>query len=409
LRIAFLTSEFVTEITTGGGLANYLNKMTRALIDAGHTPEVFVLSFVGPAVIEHNGVRVHRVHPQVSGGLLRWMWNVPAIRGLGNLRRTIRMLSGARQLAAALEARDREAPFDVVQSADVEAPGLCIKPRPGRLDIVRCSFPIEPYAAVDADRKVLLPGWHAHFELKAVNRAQIVYAPSQFAAEYYQNRLKRPVYVVRPPALIEHASDAEPVEGLPDRFLLHFGQLRRRKGTDWIAQALPLAWKTEPTLKLALAGKLEGFDLDQWRKRWGEHQSNVIYLGRLTKPKLYSTLHRATASVLPSLVDNLPNTVIESLTLGIPVIGSDGASIDELVEPGKTGELVPVNDIPALADAMVRAWRGTLSARPGFIWDSETARLMQPQRAVEALVGLIGVGQGQKNFKLTPNKPIITL
>ena len=36
--------EFTSEYETGGGLGNYLNRITRALADAGHAPEVFVSS-----------------------------------------------------------------------------------------------------------------------------------------------------------------------------------------------------------------------------------------------------------------------------------------------------------------------------------------------------------------------------
>ncbi len=63
LRIAFLTPEFVTEWSTGGGLGNYLNRMTQALRDQGHQPEIFVSSKAELALIEHEGIPVHRVRP----------------------------------------------------------------------------------------------------------------------------------------------------------------------------------------------------------------------------------------------------------------------------------------------------------------------------------------------------------
>jgi glycosyltransferase involved in cell wall biosynthesis len=59
------------------------------------------------------------------------------------------------------------------------------------------------------------------------------------------------------------------------------------------------------------------------------------------------------------LVDNLPNTAIESLTRGVPVIGSAGASIDELVIDGIDGLLVPIGDTDTLAKSMAATWSGT--------------------------------------------------
>jgi glycogen synthase len=389
MRFAFVTHEFISERAVGGGLGSYIHKMCRALTQAGHVCEVFVLSFVGPETIEYDGLRVHRVHPQRSHGFLKWAWHAPAVVGMGNIRRSARLLSGAKQLAQALESRDAQAPFDAVHSADCEAPGWYIRPRRDRVHIVRGSFPIELYAAIDDHHKPLLPRWRSYFEVESMRRAPVAYAPSKLAAEYYRQRVSRPVHVVRPPAVIEHLPSATPPDGLPEKYLIHYGQLRARKGTEWIARALPLAWRQEKDLRLVMAGPLEDFHLDGWRERWGELGKNVIYCGPLDKPAMYAAILGSGASALPSLVDNLPNTVIESLRLGVPVIGTRGASIDELVEQDKTGELVPVNDDAGLAAAMVRVWRGESKAKKGFVWDSEIARQMQPEIAVAAFLDLM--------------------
>lgn len=52
--------------------------------------------------------------------------------------------------------------------------------------------------------------------------------------------------------------------------------------------------------------------------------------------KLYSA---SDVFILPSLIDNLPNTVMESLFCGTPVIGADVGGVPEMVVPGKTGWL----------------------------------------------------------------------
>jgi glycosyltransferase involved in cell wall biosynthesis len=100
------------------------------------------------------------------------------------------------------------------------------------------------------------------------------------------------------------------------------------------------------------------------------------------------------ASVLPSLVDNLPNTVIESLLLRLPVIGTMGASIDELVVDGISGSLIPIGDQDALANALVLAWQGkapwqTLGFQPPDLLDE-----MRPDEAVRRFLLLVaGTGQ----------------
>jgi glycosyltransferase involved in cell wall biosynthesis len=44
--------------------------------------------------------------------------------------------------------------------------------------------------------------------------------------------------------------------------------------------------------------------------------------------------------------------VLEALARGVPVIGSDLGGMPEIIEPGKTGDLVPPNDPSALAASL---------------------------------------------------------
>jgi glycosyltransferase involved in cell wall biosynthesis len=48
------------------------------------------------------------------------------------------------------------------------------------------------------------------------------------------------------------------------------------------------------------------------------------------------------------LQDNLPNTILESLACGTPIVGFDSSGISEMVQSSKTGVLIPVNDTDKL-------------------------------------------------------------
>ncbi len=56
--------------------------------------------------------------------------------------------------------------------------------------------------------------------------------------------------------------------------------------------------------------------------------------------------------VIPSLEDNLPNTVMESLACGTPVVGFDTGGIPEMVGHGKEGIIAPQRDAKALAEGI---------------------------------------------------------
>jgi len=225
--------------------------------------------------------------------------------------------------------------------------------------VVRCSAAgptLEQFQGEGGSLDTIWINWR---ESRWLRNVAHVYAPSHFVADYQQRRLDRGVAVIRPPFFLEAPPGKISGSPLPSRYLLHFGNINRRKGSDLVAKALEMAWREAPGLRMVWAGKLPwGEEFAETYPALAEKQDHVLWLGALEKPELYSVLKNAVAVVAPSRTDNLPNNVLESLACGTPVIGSNGASIDELVVPGVNGELVPLEDSTALAQAMLRAWRG---------------------------------------------------
>ena len=384
MRIAFLTPEFVTDYQDSGGLGNYLNRMSKLLLQKGHEPEIFVSSRLEPRLLTHDGIRVERIPPSTRGLPTRILRRICTF---ARLEYPFKVFLRAHRLAAAMERRHREAPFDVVQSADYHAVGLRVRRLKGRVHVVRCSSAGDLCNEIDgfnsrSDR------WRERLERAAMRRADKAYAPSQFIATYFQNQHGIPVEVVRPPAEIEVAPSIDHPCGLPARYFVHFGHLSKCKGTHWLAKSLKRAYELEPALRMVWVGKCNFRELSPILANLGRHRSKVQVLYPLPKPQLYGVLQRADAAVLPSLVDNLPNTVIESLLMGIPVIGTRGASIDELVQQDVTGELVAPGDVEGLAAAMVRVWKGQSPVRKGFSWLGGVAEEMRPDNVVESLLRL---------------------
>lgn len=58
--------------------------------------------------------------------------------------------------------------------------------------------------------------------------------------------------------------------------------------------------------------------------------------------------------VLGSLREGMSNTVLEAMASGLPVVATDTGGNRELVEPGRTGALIPPGDSAALAEAIER-------------------------------------------------------
>jgi len=80
-----------------------------------------------------------------------------------------------------------------------------------------------------------------------------------------------------------------------------------------------------------------------------------IHLGNISSDLLMSAVYScADIFVIPSLEDNLPNTVLESMSCGTPVVGFDVGGIPDMVRPGQTGALVEAQSITGLSQTMIR-------------------------------------------------------
>jgi len=54
--------------------------------------------------------------------------------------------------------------------------------------------------------------------------------------------------------------------------------------------------------------------------------------------------------VLPSLAEGISNTILEAMASGLPVVATDVGGNRELIDRGRTGEIVPAGDIEAMAE-----------------------------------------------------------
>jgi glycosyltransferase involved in cell wall biosynthesis len=78
----------------------------------------------------------------------------------------------------------------------------------------------------------------------------------------------------------------------------------------------------------------------------------ISFLGE--RGDIPALLDRAHLFILPSRTEALPNSLMEAMAAGLPVVASRTGGICELIDDRVTGILVPPGDAGALADAIVR-------------------------------------------------------
>lgn len=120
-----------------------------------------------------------------------------------------------------------------------------------------------------------------------------------------------------------------------------------------------------------------------------------MHLGSIDDDAVVAELYSAVDVVaVPSLEDNLPNTVLEAMACGTPVIGFTAGGIPDMIAQGGTGFHVPAGDHTAFARALVdvlavpdRAIEMGRSARLRV--EREYTLAMQTQRYMELYRSLL--------------------
>lgn len=127
--------------------------------------------------------------------------------------------------------------------------------------------------------------------------------------------------------------------------------LRPQKAIGVMLAAMQRLVPRHPGIRLLIAGPGDQRDLRTEAERLMVAHA-VTFLGpRLDVPEI---LAAADVGVLSSDFEGLPLAVLEYMAAGLPVVATDVGGLPQLVEPDRTGILVPRRDPGALAEAVSR-------------------------------------------------------
>lgn len=153
----------------------------------------------------------------------------------------------------------------------------------------------------------------------------------------------------------------------------------RRKGLALLTQAL-----TEPTIGDKVYLVSTGNGLPSLRT----HLRNQ-HLGNIKNDWALSCLYSAAdIFVCPSMQDNFPNTVLEAMACGTPVVAFEAGGISDMVRPAITGLLASVGDTEGLRSAIMsllqdRTKRAAMGANSRSIALQEYSLEIQARRYME--------------------------
>jgi glycosyltransferase involved in cell wall biosynthesis len=189
--------------------------------------------------------------------------------------------------------------------------------------------------------------------------------------------------IVRIPHAVFDSAQVPKVRSLAGSTLVFFGLIRTYKGIDLLLRALPEIARHVPDARLIVAGD----PLDPV----GPFRALAEQLGVADRVEWRLTFHSETeidALMAESDLVVLPyrrradasGVLASALGRGRPVVASDVGNLGETVEEFGAGEVVPPDDVGALAaaclrlltdaDARERAIEGTLAAREALTWEA---------------------------------------
>ena len=142
--------------------------------------------------------------------------------------------------------------------------------------------------------------------------------------------------------------------------ILFIGRLVEKKGTVKLVEACAKLLQQGYEFICNIIG--DGPQRKRIEDAIEKHQlkDRVVLVGELPREQLHEYWTNASMFVLPCAIekdgnrDGIPVVLMEAMASGIPVISTNISGIPELIEDGRTGLLIPPNDVVLLSEAMMK-------------------------------------------------------
>lgn len=192
-------------------------------------------------------------------------------------------------------------------------------------------------------------------DVYCIKKASFAYCPSKRLSEYFNKTYNLNTKVIISPFQIINYNPVLTNEPKfladNDNYILFYGHISILKGIIYLIESI----KEEllgGTINLVMIGTIKE-NVKNYFKANSKVINKIDYYPSMGKAELFTYISNAMACVLPSLFDNIPNTALESLSLGIPVITISDSSIDEIIVNRVNGIVVDKDKPEHLREAIL--------------------------------------------------------
>lgn len=254
--------------------------------------------------------------------------------------------------------------------------------------VVDPRFSPDVYLAKRTARTIVLnPEMKAAFESRGANSGRLVIVPNGVDIERFRDV----------PEKTRRRVEREYDLG-NDQVVLFVGTVTPRKGVEELMQAASHVITTDRSdIRFVIVGKtdLEPEYMDRVRTivRENDLDEHVVFTGFVSEEDLHALYRLADLFVLPSYEEGSSIVVTEAIAAGLPVVGSRIGGIEQQIDHGKHGMLVPPGDVAELSECLAQLlddsdernrMRNEVAQRAEELsWESLTDNLLTVYREVQ--------------------------
>ena len=137
-------------------------------------------------------------------------------------------------------------------------------------------------------------------------------------------------------------------------YILFTGVLRARKGLFDLIQCADYVCKIKPNTKFMICGRGPFRKKMEMQVKKMGLEKQVIFLGFVARNELIRIFQNATLQVIPSHYEGMPNTLLEGMSCGLPIVATDIGGNNEVIVSGVNGLLVPKKSPQIMAEAILK-------------------------------------------------------
>jgi glycosyltransferase involved in cell wall biosynthesis len=340
MHVGFVTPEFLRNgALYPGGLASYTYNIAKALLKEGHQVKIIFLGERNASYLYHDIPVIEcKNFPHRLRSVLKLLF-------FKQIDAFIDRLFGSLSINFFLWKHKNHENIDILHYTNWKAVGAF---RVSGASTIRISS-FEPLWDNNPQKKTLDKRLCRWLEAYALRKFDHIFGPGKYLNQIIEKQLalSKPIDLLPTPApdwTNQYSYAAENQKKL----VAYVGTISYIKGgallLDLIRQYI--SSYTDTTFVCAgKAGAIGAFHAsDKLAEMTSSFPDNFTYFAHLNRAELHQLYSEANLVIIPSLIDNFPNTALEAMQSGTPVLASHSASLDSLIQDNESGYIMRNRD-----------------------------------------------------------------